>query len=82
MTKRDKLIESIASLCEEYKEDVNVDIILKILGGAIIADKVGLQATFQLSSEMQKFAENVLLPQVQNVKNITQKEIDDIIRMN
>ena len=82
MTKRDKLIESIASLCEEYKEDVNVDIILKILGGAIIADKVGLQATFQLSSEMQKFAENVLLPQVQNVKNITQKENDDIIRMN
>ena len=82
MLKREELYEEIISLCKKYEDDVNVDIILKILGGAIIADKVGLPATFQLASEIQKFAKEVLLPQVQNVSKNTQKDIDDIIRMN
>ena len=64
MTKREELYEKISSLCEEHKEDVNVYIILKILGGAMISDNVGLPATFQLATEMQKFAKDVLLPQV------------------
>ena len=82
MTKREELLEQITSLCEKYEEDVNVYIILKILGGAIVSDKVGLPATFQLDLEMQKFAKDVLLPQVQKTREDTQSDIDDIIRMN